>query len=133
MLNGIITHHSESYFREAESKALQEIINQYQKVVISTGGGAPCFGSNMKLILASGTSIFLNVPPAQLAERLQAIGLSDRPKLSHLSLGQLENHLSTQLGERSGFYRQADLTLSGGDLSVQHLLAALEGFKRRNQ
>ena len=127
----IFAQRGERYFREAESKALTEIISQYQEAVISTGGGAPCFGSNMELIASSGISIFLNVAPDQLAERLRAMGLSDRPKLRHLNQDELENYLSRQLGERSVFYQQADLILSGDNLSVQQLLTELEEFKKR--
>ena len=127
----IFAVHGESYFRGAESKALKNVIHRYPQAVISTGGGAPCFGENMKLIISSGTSIFLDVSPAQLAARIQALGLNDRPKLRELSFDQLENYLSAQLSERKAFYQQADLKISGDDVSLQQVLTALEGSKRK--
>ena len=51
--------YGEEVFRKSEHVLLKEVIQQ-EKVVISTGGGTPCFHGNMELIMENGFSIYIN-------------------------------------------------------------------------
>ena len=57
----IFKNKGEIYFRKKEALYLQEVLQKEEDMVLSLGGGTPCFGNNMPLIKASGaTSIYLN-------------------------------------------------------------------------
>jgi shikimate kinase len=109
----------EAYFREVESRLLlQTRPNQW--LVVATGGGAPCFFDNMKFIKSAGLSIFINVPPAELAHRILQHGKDDRPLLSGVT--ELEQELELRLQNRLPFYTQADFTVTRETSKVNKLL-----------
>ena len=67
----IFSIEGEEYFRKVESEQLRKIPSD-NKLVIATGGGTPCFNDNMAFIKSSGISIFLDVAPDNLEERMWA-------------------------------------------------------------
>lgn len=52
----------ETGFRELERNMLHEVA-EFENVVISTGGGAPCFYDNMDFMNRTGKTVFLEVHP----------------------------------------------------------------------
>ena len=65
----IFKSHKESYFRELERNVLISTF-QLKNVIISTGGGLPCYEDNMKLINANGISVCLMARPEVILSRL---------------------------------------------------------------
>ena len=59
----------EDGFRELERKMLHEVA-EFEDVVVSTGGGTPCFFDNMEYMNDCGDTVFLDVEPAVLFRRL---------------------------------------------------------------
>jgi shikimate kinase len=106
----IVAHKGEPYFREVESRILKNI-RPDRRLVVATGGGAPCFFDNMAFIRKQGISVFLDVPPALLARRIQHHGQDDRPLLSGVTA--LEQELTQKYQARLPYYSQADLRISG--------------------
>lgn len=115
----IFQEKGEGYFREVESRILHQT-RPDQWLVVATGGGAPCFFDNMDFIKASGLSVFINVPPAELAQRILLHGKDDRPLLSGVT--QLEHELEERLRLRLPFYTQADFTVTQETSQVNQLL-----------
>lgn len=60
----------EAYFRDAESKLLQDLEKQDNKVV-SCGGGAILRKENVELMKKSGTIVFLTAEPETILERVK--------------------------------------------------------------
>ena len=60
----------EETFRQIEKKALHEVAD-FENVVISTGGGTPCFFDNMAYMNSIGTTVYLKASPQGLSERLE--------------------------------------------------------------
>ena len=60
----------ETGFRELERNMLHEVA-EFENVVISTGGGAPCFYDNMDFMNRTGKTVFLEVHPDVLFRRLR--------------------------------------------------------------
>jgi shikimate kinase len=60
----------ENYFRGLESKVLKEILENNELIVLSVGGGTPCFYDNMQLINNSGVSVYLKYNAGILTSRL---------------------------------------------------------------
>lgn len=120
----IFAQKGEAYFREVESRILKETIPN-NRLVIASGGGAPCFFDNMDFIKKNGISIFLDVPAAELAKRIHHHGKDDRPILSGAS--SVEAALSQKIEERRVFYAQADITLKGS-IQVDDLIQSISSF-----
>ncbi|MEO6287735.1 MAG: shikimate kinase [Dyadobacter sp.] len=120
-ISSIFSQKGETYFREVESRVLKETATQ-KAIVLASGGGTPCFYDNMSLIKKMGISIFLNVPAADLARRIENHGKDDRPILSGTT--SLQDTLQNKITERLPYYSQADMTLTG-EIEVKHLLEVL--------
>ncbi len=62
----------EAYFRQIEAQALSNVVEKEGSLVIATGGGTPCYYNGLAFMQKNGTTIFINVPPNVLVERLKA-------------------------------------------------------------
>ena len=65
-----ISEHSEDVFRKKEAEALRNI-KKDADLIVSCGGGTPCFEHNLEWMLAQGTCIYLDVPEGMVLNRLQ--------------------------------------------------------------
>ncbi|MDR1601199.1 MAG: shikimate kinase [Tannerella sp.] len=97
----------EAAFRETEQKALHEVAD-IENIVISTGGGTPCFFDNMAFMNAKGTTVYLKVSVDELVRRVE-LNRNARPILKNLSEDELKQFISKTLAERSYFYEQAKI------------------------
>lgn len=97
----------EDAFREIERKMLREVA-MFEDVLISTGGGAPCFFDNMKFMNESGTTVYLQVSVEELAKRLE-ICKHTRPILQGHSGDSLVAFIAENLEKRNPYYTQASI------------------------
>ncbi|QKZ13884.1 shikimate kinase [Spirosoma sp. KUDC1026] len=107
----IFAESGEAYFREAEQNILRTILPG-NSLVISTGGGMPCFHDNMTYINATGISIFLDVPVEVLAQRIIDHAQGDRPHYNHADPELIES-LRKRYVDRLPFYSQANVVVTG--------------------
>lgn len=103
--------HGEAGFREAEAGVVRELC-QKSKAVVATGGGAPCFHSNMEAMREAGLTIYIEVRPEELAKRLSN-AKSKRPLIADKSDDELVTFIEQQLAKREPFYRKAEMTVDG--------------------
>ena len=123
----IFKNYGEAHFREIERKVLLEV--QPQKgMVIASGGGAPCFFDNMKVINEMGVSVYLDVPAAELARRIESHGKDDRPILS--GAASILDTLQAKISEREPFYSQAKVRLTG-EVDIKHLHEAVKAHLQK--
>jgi len=112
--------HGESAFRQIESKIVVDVSNRSHQVV-SLGGGAVLAPVNQEAIRRSGKVVWLECPPAILAERLtkdQNQG-AYRPSLTGLGVTQ---EIESVLKQREGVYRGlADLVIDAGAKSPDQI------------
>ncbi|HBJ77016.1 MAG TPA: shikimate kinase [Porphyromonadaceae bacterium] len=99
----------EDAFRKVESMMLRKVSSQ-EGVLISTGGGTPCFEDNMLYMNKVGKTLYLKVPLEVLHHRLFN-QRSERPVLSPLSDKELFSFIQNQVANREVFYNQANLIL----------------------
>ncbi len=112
--------YGEEEFRKQEHKLLMENI-KYDNVVISTGGGTPCFYNTMKLINKNGISIYLKISVNTLYNRL--LNLKQyKPLLKNLSEGKLKKHIEKQLSEREAYYLMAKYVVKEKDINIKNIL-----------
>ncbi len=97
----------EQAFRQMEAQCLRSLANQ-SKIVVATGGGAPCFQGNMLWMNEHGVTIFFNATAELLAERLQPEKAA-RPLLAGLPDDALRDFIAAKLAERMPFYEQCHL------------------------
>lgn len=104
-------------FRKKERQALEEV-SQFNDVVIATGGGAPCFFDNMELMNATGITLFMDIDPAILAERLLK-SKTDRPLIRGKNQEQLVGFITESLQKRYPFYSKARFRVTNPDKMLQ--------------
>ncbi len=110
----IFSELGEEKFRELERQCLHEVA-EYDNSIISTGGGAPCFFDNMELMNQKGITIYINLNPSQLADRLKTTQLHKRPLLAGKDKHELENFIADNLINRDRFYKSAQYLVDGND------------------
>jgi shikimate kinase len=117
--------YGEDYFRDLESDFL-ETIKDKQQIVLSTGGGMPCFNKNIEKINVIGDSFYMKLSPYELAKRLFH-AKKKRPLIQQFEDEEaLYYYIKEKLNERKSFYEQAHFTLNGKQQNVQSLLEKLE-------
>jgi len=128
-ISDIFAKEGESYFRELEHKALKELLNR-DNVLVSTGGGAPCFFDNMELINSSAYSVYLKVDPEILVGRLKG-ATGERPLLANLSNEELRLQISEKLASREQFYMQSKLIYVSKGSANRDVASLVELLKRK--
>ncbi len=104
----IFEEHGEEGFRLIEQSALLEV-SEIENVIISTGGGAPCFFDNMKVMNDSGLTIYIKATPEELASRLRA-SKTVRPIVASKTDDELIPFIAKHLTEREEYYNQAKVS-----------------------
>ena len=109
----------EDAFRKLESQVLKKTIYP-ENVVISTGGGLPCYLDNMDWMKANGKVVYINLAPKTLADRLEN-GKEERPLLQDKHGDELIAFIEQKLVEREPFYSQANIIADGLSLTAERL------------
>lgn len=111
-ISTIFHEKGEIYFRRKESELLKEVLNDPRNLVIAVGGGTPCYGDNMELILKETAQVFyLKLSIASLIERLYN-EKEHRPLIAHLKDEDLPEFIGKHIFERGGFYSRAHFTIN---------------------
>ena len=109
----IFEERGEEGFRQIERNMLHEVA-EFEDVVISCGGGTPCFFDNIDYMNRQGPVVYLKATPEVLYDHL-AMSKNDRPLLRGKSQEGLTAFIREQLQRREPFYSKARYTL---DVSV---------------
>jgi shikimate kinase len=97
----------ETAFRIIEQAALHDMA-QFDPIIVSCGGGTPCFFDNMDWMNQNGTTVYLQTPVSVLVERLRP-NQAKRPLLQGLNDAALYAFVAAKLSERSPFYERAKI------------------------
>ena len=95
----------EAGFREIERSMLHEVA-EFEDVIISCGGGTPCFFDNMEYMNQQGQVVYLQASPEVLYGHL-LMGKSVRPLLLGKTREELLVFIKEQLKQREPYYSQA--------------------------
>ena len=101
----IFAERGEEGFRKIEYNMLHEVA-EFENVIISCGGGTPCFFDNMDYLNQQGQVVYLKADPEVLYKHL-AMSKNDRPLLRGKSPEQLVTFISEQLEKREPYYTKA--------------------------
>lgn len=116
-IENIFEQKGEDYFREIEHKCLLET-SVLSNVLVSTGGGCPCYFNNMEIMNNTGITIYINANKGILVDRILN-AKKQRPLFFNLLKPEIEAKVDELLIKRSGYYNQAKYTFGVPQESVQ--------------
>lgn len=119
----IFAEDGENKFRTLEKEAIQHFIT-LNNIIISTGGGAPCFFNNMETLNANGITIYLKMTVPALVSRLTE-SKTRRPLITGKSKEDLENYISKTLEKRAPYYNRAKVIINGESIDIGSLINTL--------
>jgi shikimate kinase len=105
----IFAERGEEGFRKIEYNMLHEVA-EFEDVIISCGGGTPCFFDNMDYLNQQGDVVYLKATPETLYKHLLMAKI-ERPLLKDKSPEELIAYITEHLKERAPFYEKARYTL----------------------
>lgn len=100
----------EEGFRKIEHNMLHEVA-EFENVVISCGGGTPCFFDNMAYMNLQGDTVYLKASPEILYKHLK-MGKSVRPLLLNKTPEEVQVFITEQLANREPYYSRAKYTVN---------------------
>ena len=112
-ISQIFAEKGEEGFRKIEYNMLHEVA-EFEDVIISCGGGTPCFFDNMDYLNQQGDVIYLKATPEVLYKHLLMAKI-ERPLLKDKTSDELIAYITGHLKEREPFYQKAKHIL---DVSV---------------
>ena len=114
----IFTERGEEGFRELEKRMLHEA-SDFENVVISVGGGTPCFFDNMEYMNQVGETVFLDVDNKVLFRRLK-VAKHQRPLLANKTDEELMTFIQEALEKRLPHYTNSKYVFNGELLENRH-------------
>ncbi len=116
----------ELYFRQIERKILLDIIGSSIPKIVSLGGGAPCYFTNMTdIVNSTHQSIYFKSSIDNLVDKLHDKN-HKRPLISHLKNKiDLREFISKHLFERSFFYEKAEIKINVDNKSIPEIIGEI--------
>jgi len=101
----LFAERGEENFRQIEYNMLHEVA-EFEDVIISCGGGTPCFFDNIDYMNEQGETIYLKATPEVLYGHLK-MGKTVRPLLLGKTEDELLSYIGQQLSVRENYYNKA--------------------------
>ena len=110
-------------FRRLENEVLNNVLAENDQMILSTGGGTPCYGNNLQLMKSAPKAkvFYLKASIKTLTERLLS-EKDTRPLIQSIGDEDLPEFIGKHLFERSNFYLQADYVLDIDQKSVETIV-----------
>ncbi|MBC8757131.1 shikimate kinase [Kordia sp. YSTF-M3] len=116
----------EIYFRMKEHQYLKEVLETKQAMIVSLGGGTPCYANNMNLIHEYTTHTFyLQTSIPEIINRVKD-EKAKRPLISAIADEDLPEFIGKHLFERNAFYQQATHTVFTDKKQIEELVLEIE-------
>lgn len=120
----IFNQKGEIYFRKIERLYLENTLQTTQQIILSLGGGTPCYGNNLDVIKKNPdtVTVYLSATVQTLTARLFKERIK-RPLINHLKSPEaLNDFIRKHLFERSFFYNQANVTIKTDEKNVSEIV-----------
>lgn len=124
-ISHIFENEGEEKFRELEKKYLEEICS-LNNVVISLGGGTPCFFNNIDRINKHGISVYLEMSVDSLVKRLSK-AKRKRPLIQGMNSVDLKYFIEANLEKRKPVYTQAHHIIDSENKTPEELAELILG------
>lgn len=126
-INDIFRHQGEAYFRNSETEAIKEISLLTSKMIISLGGGTPCYNNNIDSLIKAGLCIYIKASEKLLLNRLEN-AKSQRPLFWGLTKQKIEKKLQQMINARAPFYERAHLTTEAVNFQEKNLIEEINKY-----
>ena len=125
-IHDIFKDSGDIYFRKIESQLLNDCLLNNSNIILSVGGGTPCYNKNMSLINSNNNiSVYLKNKNVELAKRLFQIK-ECRPLISNIeSVEKMIEFVSKHLFERSFFYEKAEIKINVDNKSIPEIIGEI--------
>ena len=124
----IFKEKGEIYFRKQEHFEFEKISNAEESLVISTGGGTPCYANNHLLLNGNNVvSIYLYASIDELYNRLKN-NTSERPLVAEQSEEELKEFIAKNLFDRSYYYNQATFKINTDGKTPEDIVGEIEAL-----
>lgn len=126
-ISDIFMETGEIYFRMTENKILKKLLSQPESFVLATGGGTPCYGDNMAVMIENVDvrTVYLKTTLEALTYRL-FLEKEKRPLLAHLKTAEeLDDFIRKHLFERVYYYSQSKYIVENKDGNIGETVAAV--------
>lgn len=128
-ISQIFAEKGEEGFRDIERRMLHEVAD-FEDVIISTGGGTPCFFDNIDFMNSKGITVYLKVPVERLFIRL-SIARRQRPLIKDKNDEELRAFIAEQLAKREPHYSKAQYSFVADRLEdKEQIRESVETFCR---
>ena len=116
----------EIYFRKIEHQLFSELMANNETMILSLGGGTPCYAGNHLLLNGEGVmSIYLKASIETLYKRLSK-AQPNRPLLSALEKEEMQEFIAKHLFDRSYYYNQATFKVAVDGKSAEEIVSEIE-------
>ena len=109
----------EDFFRTQEKEILNEIAS-LENVIVSVGGGLPCFFDNMDRLNEIGTTVYLKLEPEFIVQRLLESKIK-RPLIEGMTPIELEEFVISRLSERELFYARSNYSIRADRFACEQI------------
>lgn len=125
-ISNLFQEKGEIYFRKLEHQIFQDLMTNSQSMVLSLGGGTPCYSNNHELLKGNGIySVYLTASVPTLYNRL-IHNKANRPLLANKSEEEMKEFIAKHLFDRSFYYHQARYKVSVDDKSPESIVSEIE-------
>ncbi|MFC2700468.1 shikimate kinase [Segatella oris] len=104
-VKAIFDERGEAGFRKIEHNMLHEVA-EFEDIIISCGGGTPCFFDNIDYMNRQGETVYLKATPEVLYGHLK-MGKTIRPLLLNKTADEVQVFIREQLAQREPYYSKA--------------------------
>ena len=124
-IDKIFSTKGEIYFRKLENELFLEVLNNSDDLIISTGGGTPCYYNNHEHLNGENvTSIYLRASIDTLVTRLNT-EKQNRPLVANLGDDEVKEFIAKHLFDRSFYYNQATFKVDVDDKSIATIVTEI--------
>ena len=124
----IFQYKGEIYFRKKEHQVFLQQLHNPDSIVLSTGGGTPCYYDHHLLLQSEGIiSIYLNASVDTLVQRLTT-SRTIRPLIVNKSPEELKDFISKHLFERHYYYNHATYSVRVDHKSQEEILEEIRAL-----
>jgi len=122
----IFEQKGEIFFRKLEHQILKELVMSPEQMIISLGGGTPCYAGNHEMLHGENIiSIYLKASIDTLFERLH-VNKQERPLIADKTDDEMREFIAIHLFERSYFYQKATHSVAVDGKSMAEIVATIE-------
>lgn len=124
-IENIFSEKGEIYFRKNEHTLFKKLVESKESLIISTGGGTPCYADNHLFLNGEGViSIYLKASIDLLYDRLLT-EKSKRPLVADKNKEELKEFIAKQLFERSYYYNKATFKISIDGKNIEDIASEI--------